>query len=437
MAWYVAGAMMVSVVVFSMAIGVPVAFAFLGVSMLGVFVFMGGVEGLRQLVLNATNSITTFALVPIPLFLLMGALFFHTKLAVRVFDALDGLFGRIPGRLAYITVAGGTMFSALSGSSMANTAMLGSLLVPEMQQRGYKKYMAMGPVVGTGGLAMIIPPSGLAVLLGSLARIDIGALLIAGVLPGLLLATLYATIVFLQVRFDPAAAPSYDVPSISLAQKLMLVVVNILPMGLVVFAVIGLIILGVATPTEAAAFGALGVLILAVLFRCLTWNALVRSLRETLAVSAMIFFIMTWSTTFSQVLAFSGVSAGMIGWATNIDVAPVVMLLMMLLVVLFLGCLMEQVSIMMLTLPIFMPLIAALHFDPIWFGILMLLSLEIGLITPPFGLSLFVMMGVTPGGATLQEVTRAALPFIVCNIIVVGLIVALPQIAIWLPRLMQ
>jgi tripartite ATP-independent transporter DctM subunit len=437
MAWYLAGALMVAMVVITMAIGVPVSFAFLGVSMLGVMLFMGGADGLRQLALNATDAITTFTLVPIPLFLLMGALFFHTRLAVRVFDALDGLFGRLPGRLAYITVAGGTIFSALSGSSMANTAMLGSLLVPEMQQRGYKKYISIGPVVGTGGLAMIIPPSGLAVLLGSLARIDIGALLIGGVLPGLLLAVLYISIVFAQVHIDPKAAPSYEVVPTPLLRKIALVVVNILPMGLVVFAVIGLIILGVATPTEAAAFGALGVLILAIVFRCLTWDAIVKSLRETLAVTAMIFLIMIWSTTFSQVLAFSGVSAGMISWATSMNVSPVMMLLVMLLVVLFLGCLMEQVSIMMLTLPIFMPLVSAMQFDPVWFGVLMLLALEIGLITPPFGLSLFVMMGVTPGGATLQEVTYAALPYILCNIVVMVVIVTLPPIATWLPRLMH
>jgi tripartite ATP-independent transporter DctM subunit len=297
--------------------------------------------------------------------------------------------------------------------------------------------MAIGPVIGTGGLAMIIPPSGLAVLLGSLARIDIGALLIAGVMPGLLLAAFYAATVFLQVRIDPEAAPSYDVPPTPLLRKIRLVLVNIAPMGFVVFAVVGLILLGVATPTEAAAFGALGVIILALVFRCLTWDALVKSLRETLAVTAMIFLIMVWSTTFSQILAFSGISAGLISWATSIEVSAVVMLMAMLLVVLFLGCLMEQVSIMMLTLPIFMPLVGALQLDPVWFGILMLLALEIGLITPPFGLSLFVMMGVTPGGATLQQVSLAAAPFIVCNMIVVLLVIWAPGIATWLPRLMQ
>ena len=169
------------------------------------------IDAMPLLVSNAVDSVAMFALIPVPLFIIMGELFFHTGLAVRVFDALDRCFGRLPGRLSYITVAGGTIFATLSGSTMANTAMMGSLMVPEMTKRGYKSHMSMGPILGTGGLAMIIPPSALAVLLASLAEIDIGGLLIAGVIPGLILAGLYSVLIYIQVKIDPEAAPEYTV----------------------------------------------------------------------------------------------------------------------------------------------------------------------------------------------------------------------------------
>ena len=173
MEWYWSGLLLVATICVLMALAVPVAFAFFSASIIGVLVFIGGDVGMRQLVTSSSASITTFALVPIPLFLLMGELFFHTGVATSVFDAFDKLFGRMRGRLAYATVAGGTVFAALSGSSMANTALMGASMTPEMNRRGYKPHMSLGPILGTGGLAIIIPPSALAVLLGSLAKVDI------------------------------------------------------------------------------------------------------------------------------------------------------------------------------------------------------------------------------------------------------------------------
>jgi len=235
--WYSAAAVLIGLIIGMMALGVPVAVAFMATNMIGTLVFVGGVAGMMQVVDNSTALITTFQLVPVPLFILMGSLFFYSGLAVRVFDALDKLFGRLPGRLCYLTVAGGATFSTMTGSSMANTAMLGSLMVPEMQRRGYNWRMSLGPILGTGGLAMIIPPSNLGVLLASVASIDVGRLLIAGVIPGFLLAGLYGAMILLQVWIDPKGAPSYDVAPSTWWEKLYAVVVNILPMGIVVFMV--------------------------------------------------------------------------------------------------------------------------------------------------------------------------------------------------------
>ena len=441
--WYSIAGFLVGLIIGLMLLGLPVAFAFLTTNIIGAAIFMGdgtltgGLDAMPLIVSNAVDSVAIFALIPVPLFIIMGELFFHTGLAVRVFDALDRCFGRLPGRLSYITVAGGTIFATLSGSTMANTAMMGSLMVPEMTKRGYKGHMSMGPILGTGGLAMIIPPSALAVLLASLAEIDIGGLLIAGVIPGLILAILYSVLIYGQVKIDPEAAPEYSVEPSPLKEIIWSLIVNVLPMGFIVFCVIGLIILGVATPTEAAGFGAFGVVVLGVLFRVMTWDVLVKSFAGSLRVTAMVLLIILASTTFSQLLAFTGASAGLIEWATKVDLAPLVVLLIMFGVLLILGMFMDQVSMMLLTVPIFFPLAESFQFDLVWFGLIMLLALEISLTTPPFGLLLFVMVAVAPKGTTLWQVAKAAAPYIGCALIVLVLLIIFPELALYLPSLMN
>ena len=437
MEWYEAASLMVGGLLFLMFFGMPVAIAFLTINVVGVYLFMGGMIGIDQLVANATTSVTSFALVPVPLFLIMGELLFHTGLAVRVFDALDKCFGGIKGRLSYLTVGGGTIFATLSGSSMANTAMLGTTLMPDMIKRGYKPKMIMGPILATGGLAMIIPPSSLAVLLGSLARIDVGALLIAGLVPGLVLALMFVATIRIQIALDPDAAPGYAAERASPGQILYAIATDILPMGLVIFAVVGLILLGWATPTESAAFGTLAVAILAAVYGKLTWASVIAAMKGTLMVSAMMLMIIVGSTTFSQILAFSGASTGLISYAMSFDFGFYAILALMFLVLILLGMFMDQLSIMMLTLPIFMPLASSYGFDPIWFGVIMLLALELSLATPPFGLLLFVMVGVSPPGTTIGQVAWAAAPYIACTLLLVLILAVFPELALWLPGMMR
>lgn len=435
MEWYEALALLLGSMVVLMAIGMPVAFAFLAANIIGAWVFMGGDRGIVQLLNNGLGSLTKFALVPIPLFLLMGEIFFHTGLGGRMFNAIDKLMGRLPGRLSYVTVLGGTAFSTLSGSSMGSTALLGSLMVPEMTQRGYRKYMSVGPILGTGGLAIIIPPSALAVLLATLAQIDVSALLIAGILPGLILAGFYIATIWLQTRINPDAAPAYEVEPLNLGEKLQLLMSEVVPMVGVMVVIIVLMIQGIVTPSEAAAFGALGVLLLAVVYRCLTWEAMFKSVVGALKVTLMAYLIVLGSATFSQLLAFSGASSGLIKWATSFELAPLAMLLVMFAVLLILGMFMEQISMMLLTVPIFFPLAQTLGFDLIWFGLIMLLALEISFTTPPFGLLLFVMKGVAPADTTMREIYVSAIPFILCSLVLVALLIVFPQIALWLPGL--
>ena len=440
MEWYTAGILMLGLVVGLMALSIPVAVAFLIANVVGALVFMGGIEGIEQVINNATRSVSNFLLIPVPLFILMGELFFHCGIAERIFSTLDKVFGRVPGRLSYMAVAGGTIFAALSGSSISTTAMMGSSMVPEMTRRGYKKHMSMGPILGSGSLAILIPPSALVVLLGSLmgplTPVDIGQLLIGGILPGLILASLYAILIFAQVKFDPNAAPQYAVDLTTFGAKILLTVVNILPLGLVFFCVVGLILVGIATPSESAAFGVVGVIILAAAFRCLSWRVIMKSIEGTLVVTTMVFMILLASSTFSQIMAFSGASAGIVDWVTGFELPKLTMLLFMFAVLLFLGMFVDQISQMMLTIPIFVPLAISLGFDPVWFGIIIVLALEISTTTPPFGLLLFVMMGVAPPGTTFAQVVYAGLPYIGCAFVLLALLIAVPDIVLFLPSLM-
>jgi tripartite ATP-independent transporter DctM subunit len=437
MEWYWAFAMLIGMIIVMMAIGVPVAISFLTTNIIGWLFFNDwNLAAIEQVADNSTILLTRFTLGPVPMFILMGSLFFHTGLAVRVFDALDALFGRLPGRLSYLTVAGGSLFSTLTGSSMANTAMLGSLMVPEMNRRGYNWRMSMGPILGTGGLAMIIPPSALGVLLAAIASIDVGRLLVAGVIPGFTLALLYVGMITLQLWMNPASAPSYEVDPTTLGRKIRLVCTNILPMGLVVFVVVGVIIFGWATPTEAAAFGVLGVIILAAAFGVMNFGALRASVNGTVRVAAMVFFILMNSAVFSQLLAFSGATAGLIEWATSFDVSRFLILFMMFVVLILLGMFMDAVSMMLITVPLFFPLANTLGFDLIWFGLFVLITIEMAGTTPPFGLLLYVMLGVAPPGTSLFQVANAAFPFLVCDAILILILIAFPALALYLPSLM-
>ena len=425
-----AGIAVFFLVIAFMAMGVPVAFAFLAANLVGAWMIMGDLYGPLQVVDNSTSLITSFTLVAVPMFVFMGALLFHSGLALRVFDALETLFGRLPARLSYITVAGGSTFSTLTGSTMANTAMLGSLMIPEMTRRGYAPHMSIGPIIGTGGLAMLIPPSSLGVLLGSLAGLNIGALLIAGIIPGLVLAVGYSLVIYLQARLNPSSAPSYGVQRVPVRQRLRLLVFNILPLGLVVFCVVGFIVLGWATPSEAAAFGALSVAALAALARKLTVKALRSALTSTVRISGMVFLLILSSSVFSQLMAFSGASTAVVDWSIGLEAGPYAKLLLMFALMLVLGMFMDQISILLLTIPVFFPLAASMGFDAIWFGVVVLLALEMSLTTPPFGLLLFLMQSVAPKGTTLGQVIRAALPYLACDALLLGVLILFPAITL-------
>ena len=416
-------------------LGLPVAFSFLVVNLIGAWIWLGGEPGLAQLARNSVSSVMSFSLTPIPLFVLMGELLFHSGLAVKVIDGIERLIAEVPGRLAVVAVVAGTVFSAISGSTIATTAMLGSLMVPVMLARGYHPTLATGPVMAIGAVDMLIPPSALTVLLGSLSGISISKLLIGGVLPGLLLSLAFVAWIIIRVKMKPSLAPHVPLARHQGFARFRPFVLYVLPLVSIFGVVVGAMAAGWGTPTESAAVGAFATIVLAFSYRALTPRILLASLKGTVAISAMILFIILGATTFAQILSFSGASNGLAQAITGTGLAPWAVIAAMLLLLIFLGIFVDQVSMMLITLPIFMPVVLALGVDLVWFGVLFLICMQMGLLLPPHGLLLMTMKGVAPPEVTMLHIFRAVLPFLAMSVLLLALVFFVPAVATWLPAL--
>ncbi len=414
-----------------MGLGIPIALAFLGVNCVAMVIMFGGLDGLRQLILSMYSSVSLFALLPIPMFILMGEIMFHSGVAFRMMDALDKWIGKVPGRLSLLAVAGGTLFSTLSGSSVASTAMLGEVLVPRMELQGYQRQMTMGPILGSGTLAAMIPPSALGVLLASLAEISVAEFLLAIVVPGIIMALVFVIYIVGRCTLQPKIAPRYDVPPVPLKIRVLDSVKYVLPLGIIIFLVIGIMFLGVATPNEAAALGALGSLVLAAAYnKGFKWNIIKKSLMGTINVTGMILLILAGSTAFSQLLAFSGASAELVEFVAGIDVAPIVLVIIMRWCT-SLWHVHGALSTLKLSIPLKKPIIERLGHDPI-------VSARCSSTwrwqpSHRLRLSLFVMKGHVKAPPWGRSTPR--LPFFAMDIVVMALIMIFPSIALWLPGL--
>src|SRR5262245_6248328 len=415
-------------------IGVPVALAFIAINIIGASLFLGGEAGLAQIVRNSVVSVMNFSLTPIPLFILMGEILFHTGLAVKVIDGIERLIREVPGRLAVIAVVAGTVFSAISGSTIATTAMLGSLMLPVMLARGYHPTIATGPIMAIGAVDMLIPPSALTVLLGSLSGISISKLLVGGILPGLILSVIFIAYIVLRVRLEPALAPKTQFEEFHGWRRFQPFFQYVLPLMSIFAIVVGAMILGWATPTECAALGAVATIVLALIYRVLTFQNLLRALQGTAGISGMILFIIVGATTFSQILSFSGASNGLAQMITGMGLPPMAVIAGMMLLLIFLGVFVEQVSMMMITLPIFMPVVQGMGVDLVWFGVMFLICMQLGLLMPPHGLLLMTMKGVAPAEVTMMHIFHAVVPFLVISLVVLALVFFLPAVATWLPN---
>ena len=418
-----------------MALKQTVAFVFLTVTMGMFIVFMPGPSGLRMYAVSLMDSLNTFNFIAVPMFMLMGDLLFRSGMAMRSINALEKMLGKLPGRLSVLAAVAGIIFAATSGSVMANTAMLGTLLTPEMEKKGYHRRMIFGPIMGVSTLAMLIPPSALAVLYASIASISVGKVLIAGIVPGLVMGILYIFYIVNAARNHPDWAPTDPTHKLIPAkEKFIGFLLDVLPLGGLIFLVIGTIIAGLATPSEAAALGALGAFLLCIYNKTISIKLIHESAFSSMKTVGMVFAIIMGTVGFGQMLAFTGAVAGITRAVVALQVPPVAIIILTQVVVLILGCFIDVVPIMMMTIPIFMPIITQLGYDPIWFACLNLVSMSMANLTPPFGMVLFVMKGVSPKGTTIQEIYSSVMPFIIVDVIVVILMIAFPTAITWLPN---
>ncbi len=436
MSWDAAALLMLGGSTVLLFLGLPVAFSFLVINLLGAWLFLGGEAGLTQLARNSVGSVASFSLTPIPLFILMGEVLFHTGLAVKVIDGVERLIRQLPGRLAVVAVVAGTVFSAISGSTIATTAMLGSLMLPVMLSRGYHPTMATGPLMAIGAVDMLIPPSALTVLLGSLSGISISKLLIGGVVPGLLLSLAFIVYIVTRVKLNPSLAPTAAFVEHRGWDRWLPFVQYVVPLVSIFAIVVASMSAGWATPTESAAIGAFATMVLALLYRALSIKNLLRALRGTTAISGMILFIIVGATTFSQVLSFSGASNGLVELIAGMGLSPMAVIAAMMLLLIFLGLFVEQVSMMLITLPIYMPLVQKYAVDPVWFGVMFLICMQLGLLLPPHGLLLMTMKGVAPPTVRMGHIFQAVLPYIVMSLLLLALVFFVPAVAVWLPKVL-
>jgi tripartite ATP-independent transporter DctM subunit len=436
MIWWLSAIILFGALTALFLVGLPAAFAFFGINIVGAWVYLGKEAGLIQLIRNGIVSITSFSLTPIPFFILMGEVLFHTGVAMKAIDAIDRLIWRVPGRLSVVAVVAGTLFSAISGSTIATTALLGSLLLPQMLKRGYHPNMAMGPIMAIGGVDMLIPPSALTVLLGSLAGISVSQLLIAGILPGALLSVMFVGWIVLRTTLDPSLAPAFEHEDIPLWDRWRPLIVYVVPLVFIFVIVVAAMTAGWATPTEAAAIGAVATVAVSWIYRALTWSNLMRALLGTAGISGIILFIIIGATTFAQILTFSGATNGMVEAIKGSGLGAWPVLIAMLLVLLLLGCFVDQVSMMLICLPFFMPLVALYGFDPVWFGVLFLICMQLGLLTPPFGMLLFTMKSVAPREIQMRQIWHAVTPYVVMGVMALIAVMMFPALATWLPKVL-
>jgi tripartite ATP-independent transporter DctM subunit len=436
MEWWVVLATGLTLLLATFMTGVPIFVAFLLINISGVLIVLGQ-PGFGMVANSIFETTNIAALSAIPLFILMGELLFRSGSIDILFDSVDKLVGRVKGRQYVLCIALSTIFGALSGAAMGVAAMMARTLFPGMLDRGYDAKMSTGAILAGASLAPIIPPSVLVIIIGTLANVSIAGLLVAGVLPGLMLSSMFLIYVLVRVRMNPELAnepASSSESDVSLGEKLR-AIVRVFPFVFIIFSVMGFILLGIATPSESAATGVVGSLATAAYYRKLNFKMFSESLASAAFITSMILVIMASSKMFSQLLAFTGSTRELTNVVAGLDLSTYVMLFIMMLIPFILCMFIDQIALMLVVIPIYQPLIKSLEFDPIWFWLLMLLNVTVGGITPPFGYTIFAFKGAT-NRVTLQQVFSATWPFVLIFLLGMLVIAAFPPIATTLPRLL-
>ncbi len=413
-----------------LALGIEVAIAMGLMAAIGLVFFLD--KSLGQFAFTAFDSMNSFTLTAVPLFVFMGALFAHTGTITRLFVGSEKLIGNVPGSLASSVIIANAAFGAMSGSSLAATATFGKIAYPDLEKMGYNHRLSLGAIVVGGTLSVLIPPSIILVVYGGWMSVSVARLFAAGLIPGFVLAALLVLTVTIIVKLNPGHAP--QTLKFTFRERLE-AIRDIGPFIIVIALILGSVFAGIMTPTESAALGAFLSIAMALAYRRMSWRALKESMYSAVSITAMIAFVVFTAKMLSLVFQFMGVTEVFTDFMLGLPFGKFGMVVIICVLFILLGCFFDAFAMLVLTLPFVAPLLHNLGLDLIWFGILYVLLSQIGLITPPFGLNLFVLQSVLPQ-FNLITIFRGALPFLIPVVIVIGLLIAFPDFALWLPRVL-
>ena len=415
-----------------MFLRIPVAFVMAMVGFVGFGWLVSWPAALSLLARDFFSVFSSYNLTVIPLFILMGQVAHYSGISGRLFNAAHKFIGHLPGGLAMATIGACAFFAAICGSTTATSATMATVALPQMKKFNYDPALATGVVAAGGTLGILIPPSTIFIIYGIMTEQSVGKLFVAGVLPGILLAVLFALVILVWSRLQPglcALAPK------STWREKFASLAGVTETIALFFIVMGGLFIGLFTPTEAAGIGALGTYVIALIGRNLTWRSFVRSLSETVRISCMIMAIVAGATVFGHFLAVTTIPTEVGAWVAGLPVPPVVVMAMIIVTYLFLGCLMDSLAMIMLTIPVFYPVVTTLGYDPIWFGVIIVMVGGMGVITPPVGINVYVVAGIARD-VPLHIIFKGSAYLMCAMIILSALLIIFPQIALWLPGLM-
>jgi tripartite ATP-independent transporter DctM subunit len=416
--------------------GLPLAFSTGAVAVFFAY-FLFGEPGLTLIISRVFTLMGNYVLVSVPLFIFMACILERAGIAEQIFRAVHVWSGRLRGGLAVAVIISCALMAAMVGVIGAEIVTMGVVALPAMLNRGYHKNLALGSICAGGGLATLIPPSVVFILYGLTAGVSVGQLYMAGVVPGLMLSSFYIIYILGRSYLQPSIAPvpSEEELAMSLGEKLSLLKELVLP-GIVAISVLGSLYLGIATPTEAAGVGVLGALIASAVNRKLTWAGIGRAVADTTRVTAMLYWLFFGSSALIGVYTLAGGTKLIQDVMTNLPIGPLGVVILIQVIWIILGCFIDWIGILLLTAPIFVPIVSALGFDLVWLGALFCINMQISYISPPFGPAAFYLKGVSPPDITLNQIFNSVWPYLALQFIALGFVIAFPQIALWLPSTM-
>lgn len=428
--------LMFAALIGTMLTGAPLAFVLGGIAFLFT-AFLWGMDALVISVLQTFETMSSESLLAIPLYVLMASILQKSGIIEDLYNAMEKWFSNVVGGLAIGTVIICTIMAAMTGIVGAAVAAMGILSLPSMLKRNYDERLALGTICAGGTLGILIPPSIVTIVYAISAKISIGQMFIAGIVPGIILASLYSVYIWVRGMVNPTLAPkpNLDDEQFTLDQKLASLKSLILPF-MIIFGVLGSIYMGIATPTEAAAVGVLGALLSSAVLGRLTFGDVSDAGNDTLKVTAMILWITIGAKTFVSVFNATGGADSVIQFVQGLEMSRYAVLGILLLVLIFLGLFLDEIGIILLCVPVFLPIVVALDFDPLWFGVLFMITAQMAYITPPFGYTLFYLKSVLPDHISIAQVYRGVIPFFLLQVFALLLFILFPDVVTWLPEFM-